>query len=574
MKAPKLRTALTTLVVVAMGAPALAGQAQAATGELAFQGCVKDTTGTTAVCAETNPGLASVNSVTVSPDGESAYAAGLGDDTVAMFNRNPATGALTSLDCVSDADNFPASGCADFQEGLDGAFGVAVSPDGLDVYVAAETDDAVVHLERDPDTGDLNPVGCVGDTGDFAGCGGATQAGLNAAKFLVVSPDGSSVYVAAGANLVRLVRNPMTGAISPGSCAGADVGCTAAPPGLGDLYDIALSADGTSLHVVGRNPGTVVSLGAPGLGTLGCFVDTDNPPIAGCTPTQGLAGARGIAVSPDGKSAYAVSGANSAIVQFGRVTSGVLTPVACIGDAGTTACPTTQEGLGLGADVVVSPDNASVYSVGDEHAIVRFDRNQTSGSLTPQGCISQAPDGTGCPVAVEGLFAARGVAASADGKSVYVASSGQAAVTHFTRETMTTPPVPPSNEFSFRKQRVNCKAACKKLKVKIEFPTNPGRAAICTPPQTPPGVVARICPGGDGPTPPSSRLAAKRKKLIKTKAFDVAGGPLTVSLKTTKTARKKLAKKGKLKLKLQLDFQPDGGTTRIGETTIKVKRKR
>ncbi len=43
--------------------------------------------------------------------------------------------------------------------------------------------------------GDLTPQGCIADTGDFAGCG-TTQQGLSGAKGVAVSPDGKSVCVA------------------------------------------------------------------------------------------------------------------------------------------------------------------------------------------------------------------------------------------------------------------------------------------------------------------------------------------------------------------------------------------
>ena len=55
---------------------------------------------------------------------------------------------------------------------------------------------------------------------------------------------------------------------------------------------------------------------------------------------------------------------------------GFLTPAGCIADVGDAAgCGTTQQGLGSTASVEVSPDGRSVYATSfDDDAVVRFDR--------------------------------------------------------------------------------------------------------------------------------------------------------------------------------------------------------
>ena len=52
----------------------------------------------------------------------------------------------------------------------------------------------MVRFDRDTATGALTPQGCVADVGDAAGCG-ATQQGLDGANGVAVSPDGKSVYI-------------------------------------------------------------------------------------------------------------------------------------------------------------------------------------------------------------------------------------------------------------------------------------------------------------------------------------------------------------------------------------------
>ena len=87
------------------------------------------------------------------PKGRSVYVASYGSTStsaVARLNRNTTTGALTQpagiTGCISETG---AGTCAD-GHGLDGPFGVAVSPNGKSVYVASAPNDAVARFNRAP----------------------------------------------------------------------------------------------------------------------------------------------------------------------------------------------------------------------------------------------------------------------------------------------------------------------------------------------------------------------------------------------------------------------------------------
>jgi len=95
-------------------------------------------------------GLDLDRSVTVSPDGRHVYATGQLDDAVAVFSRNPTSGALTFVEFQQDG----ASGV----DGLAGAISVTVSPDGAHVYVASITENAVVVFSRNQTSGALTFV--------------------------------------------------------------------------------------------------------------------------------------------------------------------------------------------------------------------------------------------------------------------------------------------------------------------------------------------------------------------------------------------------------------------------------
>jgi DNA-binding beta-propeller fold protein YncE len=101
-----------------------------------------------------------------------------------------AAGDLTARGCIADVGN-PA-GCGATAQGLDGASGVAVSPDGATLYAVSNLDDAIVRFDRAAN-GALSNSRCIADVGDPAGCG-ATAQGLDGAEDLAVSPEGPSVY--------------------------------------------------------------------------------------------------------------------------------------------------------------------------------------------------------------------------------------------------------------------------------------------------------------------------------------------------------------------------------------------
>jgi DNA-binding beta-propeller fold protein YncE len=117
---------------------------------------------------------------------------------VVRFNRNPTTGAITqppgTAGCVSDTGT---EGTCSDGRALNGAIGVAVSPDGKSVYLASWVSTAVARLDRDTTTGAITQpagaAGCVSNTGAGPCVDGHA---LNGPTGVAVSPDGKSVYAA------------------------------------------------------------------------------------------------------------------------------------------------------------------------------------------------------------------------------------------------------------------------------------------------------------------------------------------------------------------------------------------
>jgi 6-phosphogluconolactonase (cycloisomerase 2 family) len=136
--------------------------------------------------------------IAVSPDGNNVYATGANDNGLAVFSRDPATGALTFLEVHLDGVG-----------GVDGIANprdVAVSPDGAHVYVAGSGDNSVAVFLRSPATGTLTWQGKVTDA-----IGGV--AGLNGVYRVTTDPDGDHVYTG-GQAVAVFVRNPATGLLS------------------------------------------------------------------------------------------------------------------------------------------------------------------------------------------------------------------------------------------------------------------------------------------------------------------------------------------------------------------------
>lgn len=160
-------------------------------------GCISED-GSGGLCQDATA-LDHATAIATSPDGRSSYVVSALSDSVGIFNRNPKTGELRqkagTAGCISEDGS---GGLCQDGTALDEAGAVTVSPDGRTVYVGGGLSDAVAIFNRDPKTGALTQkfgtAGCISEDGS----GGLCQdgAGLNAPITLATSPDGKNVYVA------------------------------------------------------------------------------------------------------------------------------------------------------------------------------------------------------------------------------------------------------------------------------------------------------------------------------------------------------------------------------------------
>jgi DNA-binding beta-propeller fold protein YncE len=214
-------------------------------------GCIAEaTTGCAAGIA-----LESVEGLAISADGTSVYAATALSNAVVELVRDPATGALTQASdgsgCIVQA---PLAGCSNGVQ-LAGANAIAVSPDDGNVYATSLFSDSVTSFARSSSGGSLTQL--AGSSGCLiflraAGC--SFGRALDSPEGLALSPGGRNVYVAAfKTGAIAVLNRGKTGSVAqkPGAAGclapSSTPGCTRARA-LKGVSSIALSPDGRYLY--------------------------------------------------------------------------------------------------------------------------------------------------------------------------------------------------------------------------------------------------------------------------------------------------------------------------------------
>jgi DNA-binding beta-propeller fold protein YncE len=359
-------------------------------------GCVSNdgTDGNGGPCTPAR-GIQSPDGVVVSPDGRNVYVASKGlSDAVTAFARDPATGALTQLPgdtgCISNTGT--PSGCAD-GAGLDGARGIAISPDGDSVYAAAADSNAVSVFVRQGDGGLVQQTGMLGCVNSDGSDGCATGKATGGVRDVVVSPDGGAVYAAAEfANAVDVfARDPSTGTLT-------------------------------------QLPGAAGCIAMTSAGGCAAYTPVNNP--------------RSVTVSPDGRDVYVAASTSQAVVTLERGVGGAATPAGCVSEDGSGGTCTDGHGIIAPNGVTVSPDGLDVY-VANIHdvqggTVTTFARDPGTGALSqlpgPAGCLTDTASGSTECQAVSSINSPDWIAASADNRHIYVISTGLSSVTAFNRE--------------------------------------------------------------------------------------------------------------------------------------------
>ena len=387
------------------------------------------------------PGLESARAVAITADGHNLYVGG--GTSIAVFQRDAKTGALTQLagilGCVSSSGG---TGCGQAL-GLSGVAQIALSPDGRHLYAVSSISGSVTAFARDTKTGSLTQLrgaaGCVRPGGE-GGC--ASGVGLAGATAMVIAPDGRSLYVAGKeANAVASFSiDPVGGALlqlgGKGACVrgGDDPGACLDGRALLGADALAISPDGAIVYAAAKDVDAIAVLQRdPTTGALsqqagltGCIRLSGG---LGCATARSLAQPSALVIAPGGRDLYVASGSGNAIsvLQRDAATGLMIQPAGtagCIGQgiADCTAAPL----LTAPAALAMGPDGSSltVATAGDG-TLITLHRDTTSGLLAavpaPSGCISTTAAG-GCQ-ALGVLGPATSMAIAPAGDVLYAAAS-------------------------------------------------------------------------------------------------------------------------------------------------------
>jgi len=307
--------------------------------------------------------------VAISPNGQDLYVANENQGTVSTYSIG-AGGALTEMGAPVASGNTTATTDSE-------PYGIAVSPNGLNLYVANYLSGTVSTFS-------------VGAGGALIQQGTGISSGSSGPSWVAVAPDGENLYVTNyDAGTVSTFSIGAGGALTPeGSPVNTGSGDGSSPENL------VISPDGEYLYVSNHADGTVSTffIGAGGALTL-----QGTPVFSG---SGAGSGPQGLAMSPGGENLYVANEADDTVSSFSVGAGGALTAQASTSPISGTADSSKPFGIAVspaGSELYVASfalGAVSAFSVGSGGALALQGAPVPSGSSNASGAyqLAVSPD--------------------------------------------------------------------------------------------------------------------------------------------------------------------------------------
>ena len=246
-----------------------------------------------------------IRDITLSADGRFMYAAASGDQALMSIQRDNTSGQLSLTQTIENM--------SPDDIGLEGVYGLTISPDGLHLYAVGSQSDSLLVFDINSTDGSLTYLETEKQGVDDPSDSGPPVSFMDRPLDVVVSPDGMQVFVASdfSSSLSVFNRDAVTGLLSfqesfKNSVSGIS--------GMGGATALSISNDNLQVYVLGRADDSIARFARTSAGVISFkgVVSQDNDDFIGLDSPTALLG------SHDDSRLYVLGFDDSTLVTFER----------------------------------------------------------------------------------------------------------------------------------------------------------------------------------------------------------------------------------------------------------------
>ena len=354
-------------------------------------------------------GLKFAVSSEITSDGKHLYVVGKGDNSVAEFVRNPATGELVYIN--KSTNNFQGV------DGINQVSDLALLPNKSILYSASPSENKIGIFQANSTSSELTYLGRVKNNE-----GSVTL--LEGVDSLEIDSEGQFLYAASNkANAITLFK--ITSATGTLTHIDNYIDGTEGVDGLKNVSDLEISPDQNYLYAAGYGEDSVSVFSRNATSGVLTFIKSykEIP-----DSMDGISGPVSLTITPDGKHLYSANWLDNSIASFGIDTdSGLLTYIGYLADENYGG-----NVIWSPSDIDVSPDGQHIYMTSaTSDTLSVFKRDSNTGYISLIGFLRDNNSG------INGLDWPSSLSITSDGKYIIVAASEDNTVTVFKRDTST-----------------------------------------------------------------------------------------------------------------------------------------